>query len=74
MSSNETFSAWAKIFGDPVAVAAMVDRLVHHAEIAVLWRQLPTEGQGKGGDGVRGSYLRCSIFDRSAFCSIFDRR
>lgn len=25
-----------RIFGDPVAVAAMVDRLVHHAEVLVL--------------------------------------
>ena len=31
-----TFSAWAEIFGDAVAVAAMVDRLVQHAEIIVL--------------------------------------
>jgi len=32
-TSNKPFSAWAEIFGDAVAVAAMVDRLVHHAEI-----------------------------------------
>ena len=36
MSSNKTFSAWAEIFGDPMAVAALVDRLVHHAEVLVL--------------------------------------
>jgi len=36
VSSNKTFSAWAEIFGDPVAVSALVDRLVHHAEIIVL--------------------------------------
>jgi DNA replication protein DnaC len=36
VSSNKTFSAWAEIFGDPVTVAAMVDRLVHHAEVIVL--------------------------------------
>ncbi len=36
VSSNKTFSAWAEIFGDPVAVAAMVDRLVHHAEVIVI--------------------------------------
>jgi DNA replication protein DnaC len=36
VSSNKNFSAWAEIFGDPVAVAAMVDRLVHHAEVIVL--------------------------------------
>ncbi|MGH9296513.1 MAG: IS21-like element helper ATPase IstB [Acidimicrobiales bacterium] len=36
VSSNKTFSGWAEIFGDAVAVAAMVDRLVHHAEVVVL--------------------------------------
>jgi DNA replication protein DnaC len=36
LNSNKTFSAWAEIFGDPVAVAAMLDRLVHHAEVIVL--------------------------------------
>jgi DNA replication protein DnaC len=36
VSSNKPFSAWAEIFGDPVAAAAMVDRLVHHAEIVLL--------------------------------------
>ena len=36
VSSNKTFSAWTEIFGDAVAVAAMVDRLVHHAELVVL--------------------------------------
>jgi DNA replication protein DnaC len=36
VSSNKTFSAWPEIFGDPVAVAAIVDRLVHHSEVIVL--------------------------------------
>ena len=36
MSSNKTFSAWAEIFGDAVAVEAMVDRLVHHSHIFTL--------------------------------------
>lgn len=36
VSSNKSFSAWAEIFGDTVAVAAMVDRLIHHAEVIVL--------------------------------------
>jgi DNA replication protein DnaC len=36
VSSNKTFSSWAEIFGDAMAVAAMVDRLVHHAEVIVL--------------------------------------
>ena len=36
VSSNKSFSGWAEIFGDAVAVAAMVDRLVHHSEVLVL--------------------------------------
>jgi DNA replication protein DnaC len=36
VSSNKPFSSWAEIFGDAVAVAAMVDRPVHHAEIVSL--------------------------------------
>jgi DNA replication protein DnaC len=36
ITSNKTFSAWAEIFGDATAVEAMVDRLVHHAEVIVL--------------------------------------
>lgn len=36
VSSSKSFSAWAEIFGDAVAVAAMVDRLVHHADVIVL--------------------------------------
>jgi DNA replication protein DnaC len=36
VSSNRAFSAWTEIFGDPVAVAAMVARLVHRAEVIVL--------------------------------------
>jgi hypothetical protein len=41
VSSNKTFSAWAEIFGDAVAVAAMVDRLVHHSEIVVSRFSMP---------------------------------
>ncbi len=33
VTSNKAFSAWGEIFGDDVVAAAMIDRLVHHAEI-----------------------------------------
>ena len=36
VSSNKGFSAGAEIFGDAVAVEAMVDRLVHHSHVLVL--------------------------------------
>jgi DNA replication protein DnaC len=36
VTSNKPFSAWGEIFGDAVVAAAMVDRLVHHAEVISL--------------------------------------
>ena len=36
VTSNKPFSAWGEIFGDEVVAAAMIDRLVHHAEILGL--------------------------------------
>jgi DNA replication protein DnaC len=36
VSSNKPFSGWGEIFGDEVVAAAMIDRLVHHAEILSL--------------------------------------
>ena len=36
VTSNKPFSAWGEIFGDDVVAAAMIDRLVHHAELLAL--------------------------------------
>jgi DNA replication protein DnaC len=36
VTSNKPFSAWGEIFGDVVVAAAMIDGLVHHAEILAL--------------------------------------
>ena len=36
VTSNKAFTAWGDIFGDAVVAAAMIDRLVHHAEILSL--------------------------------------
>jgi energy-coupling factor transporter ATP-binding protein EcfA2 len=36
VTSNKPFSGWGEIFGDEVVAAAMIDRLVHHAEILSL--------------------------------------
>ncbi len=42
ITSNLTFSAWEKIFKDPMTTAAAIDRLVHHSIILELnvpsWR------------------------------------
>lgn len=36
VTSNKPFSRWGEVFGDDVVAAAMIDRLVHHAEILSL--------------------------------------
>src|SRR5215217_7922188 len=36
VTSNKPFSAWGEIFGDDATAAALIDRLVHHAEILSL--------------------------------------
>jgi DNA replication protein DnaC len=36
VTSNKPFSGWGEIFGDDVVAAAMIERLVHHAEIVAL--------------------------------------
>jgi DNA replication protein DnaC len=36
VSSNKAFSAWGEIFGDEIVAVAMIDRLIHHAEILSL--------------------------------------
>ena len=36
VTSNKPFSGWGEIFGDDVVATAMIDRLVHHAEILSL--------------------------------------
>ena len=36
VTSNKPFSAWGEIFGDDAVATAMLDRLVHHADILAL--------------------------------------
>lgn len=36
VTSNVPFGRWGEIFGDDVVVAAMIDRLVHHADVVAL--------------------------------------
>ena len=36
VTSNKMFGRWGEVFGDEIVAAAMIDRLVHHAEIIAL--------------------------------------
>ena len=36
VTSNKPFGRWGEVFGDDAVAAAMIDRLVHHAEVIAL--------------------------------------
>ena len=36
VTSNKPFGRWGEVFGDATVAAAMIDRLVHHAEVVNL--------------------------------------
>ena len=36
LTSNLPFARWGYVFGDQVVAAAMIDRIVHHAEVITL--------------------------------------
>ncbi len=36
VTSDKPFGRWGEVFGDDVVAAAMIDRLVHHAEVIAL--------------------------------------
>ena len=41
VTSNKPFGRWGEVFGDEVVAAAMIDRLVHHAQRRFLPAQKP---------------------------------
>jgi DNA replication protein DnaC len=36
VTSNLPFGRWGEVFGDEIVAAAMIDRLVHHAEVLTM--------------------------------------
>ena len=36
LTSNPPFARWGDVFGDQVVAAAMIDRIVHHADVITL--------------------------------------
>ena len=36
VTSNKPFGRWGEVFGDDTVAAAMIDRLVHHADVIAL--------------------------------------
>ena len=71
VTPNKPFGRWGEVFGDPVVAGAMIDRLVHHAEVVSLkgdsYRlkdrdlgRVPTDDTSMTGGPGRGG----SIFNR----------
>jgi len=53
VTSNKPFGRWGEVFGDDIVAAAMIDRLVHHAEVIGL------------GDPVAAITLLASLIDQA---------
>ncbi len=70
VTSNKPFGRWGEVFGDDVVAAAMIDRLVHHADVIALkgdsYRlkgrdlgRVPTATNQEGKLTCKGSTLPC---------------
>jgi DNA replication protein DnaC len=51
LTSNLAFSGWANVFGDQVVAAAMIDRIVHHADVLTL-KGASYRLRGRGDDSL----------------------
>ena len=55
VTSNKPFGRWGEVFGDEVVAAAMIDRLVHHADVIALKGdsyRLKDRDLGRSGDAA----------------------
>ena len=74
VTSNKVFGRWGEVFGDDVVAAAMIDRLVHHAEVVALkGRQLPPQ-RPRPRPRPGGQHHRRLTTDHAARGSTFNRR
>lgn len=57
MTTNRAFSEWSEVFPNASCVVAMIDRLVHHAEIIAIkgesWRRKEAEARARARAGKR---------------------
>jgi hypothetical protein len=77
LTSNLPFARWGDVFGDQVVAAAMIDRIVHHAEVITLkgssHRLRNTGIDTLPSARAENTHTRtCSLFERRK-CSVFER-
>ena len=53
VTCNKPFGRWGEVFGDEVVAAAMIDRLVHHADLINL-KAIPTASKTETSAASRG--------------------
>src|SRR6266568_4396866 len=65
VTSNKQFGRWGEVFGDDVVAAAMIDRLVHHAEVIALTRKQHCwrSGGWQFGRRAQGDFLAGDLFE-----------
>jgi DNA replication protein DnaC len=78
VTSNKPFGRWGEVFGDDVVAAAMIDRLVHHAEVVALkgdsYRLKKPRPRPSPGVVNRGNLNTRGQFSTGGKGSNFDRR
>ena len=79
VTSNKPFGRWGDVFGDPIVAAAMIDRLVHHAEVVSLKGDSYRPKDRRPGDGayqrslMTRTLVRVGQFSAGAGGSFFGR-
>ena len=72
VTSNKPFGRWGEVFGDDVVAAAMIDRLVHHAEVIALKETATASKTATSAASPRPPKLK--TINHRAGWSIFNRR
>lgn len=69
LTSNLPFARWGDVFGDQVVAAAMIDRILHHADVITL-KGLSHRLRNTGIDTLPSAraentpHENCSLFER----------
>ena len=76
-TSNKKFGRWAEVFGDDTVAAAMIDRLVHHADVIALegdFNRLEDHPRGHGRQQVANRMSPFSTVAKGSISAVVDTR
>ena len=69
VTSNKVFGRWGEVFGDDIVAAAMIDRLVHHAEVIAL-KDVDAAARRSRVDGNSACGSAASRFTSQSSCPV----